>query len=387
MDAERGCHQPGDNRPPTVEGVGQGVDGAAADPPTPGHEGCCIGLRELDLEDRPAPDVSVSGSSKDFEEWVGARLRQAPAYAEYPEVLERAICALCGWRARFTGRRDVWCRIMKGERCLKELNECAPVVDRVIDAVARMELTGGQKATILDLCSGFGYMSMLLSEVLPADRVDRIVLVDKAWPTFDSKESRDYHINWEHVYEPGWPILLTTSKRDIKRSSGLRDMDKHLFHGHAEGSPVIVVGVHLCSTLAIRAVEVFNTQPTAACLMLKPCCLPPHYPFVRDEKVWQLGSHSFAAKEVCAHGSWNKAKWKGQNRGKLAARFETWVRHLYAGVEPDEGVECRKRLDNITVQKTHFQNAFVFGERCRYFGKGAEDLPQESKGPAEAPSA
>ena len=79
--------------------------------------------------------------------------------------MEDAIKAVCAWRLRFRTQREVWCRIMRNDRILKELNECAPVVARVVEAVARLTLEPGQKATILDLCSGFGYMSMLLSEV------------------------------------------------------------------------------------------------------------------------------------------------------------------------------------------------------------------------------
>jgi hypothetical protein len=101
--------------------------------------------------------------------------------------------------------------------------------------------------------------------------------------------------------------------------------------------------------------------------MLKPCCLPPTRPFVVEEKVWSLGSHSFPAREVCASGSWNNKKWKGQSRGKLAMRFELWAKHLYWGLQPAEEPQgCRKRLEKIIVQEKHFQNAFIFAERSAF---------------------
>ena len=40
----------------------------------------------------------------------------------------------------------------------------------------------GERFTIVDLCSGKGFLSMVLSELLPSERVERCVLVDKAWP-------------------------------------------------------------------------------------------------------------------------------------------------------------------------------------------------------------
>jgi len=38
------------------------------------------------------------------------------------------------------------------------------------------------EVTVVDLCSGFGYLSMFLSEMLDPDRVKRMVLVDNGWP-------------------------------------------------------------------------------------------------------------------------------------------------------------------------------------------------------------
>ena len=109
---------------------------------------------------------------------------------------------------------QVWLRTVKRGRLLKELLESLPVLDRVLRFVEQ-ELPppprpslrapsssvaaaaaadgrgtegddGGKRAdgrlTILDLCSGFGYLSMFLAELLPPARVGSIVLLDKAWP-------------------------------------------------------------------------------------------------------------------------------------------------------------------------------------------------------------
>lgn len=83
-------------------------------------------------------------------------------------------------------RPSLWARFIKHKRkqtrSLKELNESAPVMQEVLDMIRTSELPDGQKYTIIDLCSGFGFMSMYLAEMLPPDKVDRIVLVDKMWP-------------------------------------------------------------------------------------------------------------------------------------------------------------------------------------------------------------
>ena len=83
-------------------------------------------------------------------------------------------------------RPSLWARFIKHKRkqtrSLKELNESAPVMQEVLELVQNTQLPEGEKFTIIDLCSGFGFMSMFLAEMLPAEKVDRIVLVDKMWP-------------------------------------------------------------------------------------------------------------------------------------------------------------------------------------------------------------
>jgi hypothetical protein len=213
---------------------------------------------------------------------------------------------------------QVWLRTVKRGRLLKELLESLPVLDRVLRYVEQ-ELPppprpslrapsssvaaaaaadgrgaegndGGQRAdgrlTILDLCSGFGYLSMFLAELLPPARVGSIVLLDKAWPMHSqvsitvsqfcvshqckSINSSYSHqggaatagqINPAHLRLKGWPISLRTCKNNLKTPSGRRAIVRTVF-GPAPG-PVAILGVHLCGQLAVQAVELFNQQPVS----------------------------------------------------------------------------------------------------------------------------
>jgi hypothetical protein len=38
--------------------------------------------------------------------------------------------------------------------------------------------------------------------------------------------------------------------------------------------PIVLVGMHLCGDLSLRAVDAFKEIPECACLVLAPCCLP-----------------------------------------------------------------------------------------------------------------
>ena len=65
---------------------------------------------------------------------------------------------------------------------------------------------------------------------------------------------------------------LLTAKLDIKKRCSRRDMSKRWL-GSAEG-PVLLLGVHLCGTLSLQAIHLFNENPRVGLLVLKPCCLP-----------------------------------------------------------------------------------------------------------------
>ena len=183
--------------------------------------------------------------------------------------------------------------------------ESGDAVRGVVDSAAP-----DTRFTVVDLCSGKGFLSMVLSEMLPTASVERIVLIDKAWPPFDWKGPiAEHHISDEHIFglrrgrqqestegmsdaaestlgtERGtateaetwhyfdtWPIPLYPSKQNLKNPSTLRGLRRRLFD-RCEG-PVLLLAVHLCGTLSLRAVDLFNDIERIQFLALKPCCLP-----------------------------------------------------------------------------------------------------------------
>jgi len=196
----------------------------------------------------------------------------------------------------------------------------------------------GGKYTVVDLACGRGYLSMTLSECLPPERVGRFDLVDRGWPMHGTAPGPRHiswaHIYGTRPDDPPsscgcalrgmevpdedggggggggeggsdvvcrsavvgegegddgaappgppaasgksyyetWPIPLNTAKVDLKKSKEIRDMERRLLGGG--GGPIILVAVHLCGTLSLRAVELFNNNPRVRFFCLKPCCLP-----------------------------------------------------------------------------------------------------------------
>ena len=256
---------------------------------------------------RPAGDDAKPAASSvwtddEFEAYLRGELITHPLASQYPDLFSTAPSLIRKWRERYHGNPALWKRLFAKDRVLKEFVEAAPFVDAIQRLVVGSELQEGEKFTIVDLACGRGYLSMLLSELLPPAKVERLVLVDKGWAMHNLQPTSD-HISSSHIYGSyyeTWPIRLNTSKVNLKKGKEIKNMEKRLFN---DKGPVILVAVHLCGTLSLRAVDLFNRNPEVRFFCLKPCCLPGMVHAKRDE-VFCLGNHSFDSKvgaSACPH--------------------------------------------------------------------------------------
>ena len=182
--------------------------------------------------------------------------------------------------------------------------------------------------------AGFGYLAMFLSELLPASLVDRIVLLDKAWPMHSQQEVTEGQINPAHVFLEGWPVRLTTSKNNLKTPSGRRGIYKTVFDDHS--GPVIILGIHLCGQLSVQAVELFNTQPAATMIALKPCCLPQLWAGMTPAK-WEMSNGTVIdVANVGIKGRFVKNIWRGPDRNTMVHKFAGWADSLFEGMDCPE---------------------------------------------------
>ena len=110
-------------------------------------------------------------SNEEWCSWLHAELRACPAYATHGALLDECCAIAARWRTRFWGRKALWNRMRRGSRLAKELAEAAPVLERARLEAQSVKLEGGARVVVIDLCSGFGYMAMFLSELLPPDKV------------------------------------------------------------------------------------------------------------------------------------------------------------------------------------------------------------------------
>mmetsp|Transcript_1494 Transcript_1494/g.2228 ORF Transcript_1494/g.2228 Transcript_1494/m.2228 type:complete len:396 (-) Transcript_1494:28-1215(-) len=339
------------------------------------------------------PDINYGLSDQEFHTWLQEQVQDAPGRNTYASTYEDSLTAIVNWRKRYRGNPQVWKRIFKKDRVVKELIESAPVIEFVKRA---MDNQGDdEKFTIIDLCSGKGYLSMFLSEILPKEKVDKFILVDKAWAIANKKtttELKPHHMNWDHIYGTTvntdgeessyfttWPIPLYTSKQDLKDSCNQRQMTKHFFN-KIDG-PVIILAVHLCGTLSLKAIDMFNNNQVKL-FALKPCCLPQMV-YANRGDVFRIGQHEFDAKDVCSNGQYNKGNWNGPPRWHLQPRFDYWADNLFKGIDvggsssleqdgsEDSGYRVSmsshdgiKVKDDIVIQVDGgFQNTYIFAER------------------------
>ena len=312
-------------------------------------------------ENRNEEAIAATIANEDWTAWLRAELEACPSYAEHASLLNECCQIAAGWRARFWTRKALWTRIRRGRRFAKELAEVAPVIARVRAQVDELNVASGQpKAVILDLCSGFGYLGMLLSELLPANKVDRIVLVDKMWAPHNITR-QPHHLDPEHIHDPGWPIHLSTSRADLKVPSDRRSLVK-CFLSHAP--PALLVGVHLCGTLSLRCVELYNDCPSIFSLALKPCCLPDILFAQRGDVFGASNGYCFPAKAVCVAGKWSRGQWVGgAGKPELESKFETWVANLGRCVDCNKCEDDSVQIEWHLVQERWFQNKFIFAHR------------------------
>jgi len=340
-------------------------------------------------------------TDEEFHSWLTEELSDAPGRQAYGKAFDNAISAIVEWRKRYRGNPKLWKRLFKKERIFKELIESAPILHLVQKYVENHD-DGDEEITILDLCSGKGYLSMFLSEILPPEKVSKIILIDKAWAMCNAKVL-PHQMNWDHIYGnrtlplsenekhindnirsieknptyfTTWPIPLHTSKQDLKQSCNPRQMKKYVFD-RIDG-PVLILAVHLCGTLALKAIDLFNANNNVKFFCLKPCCLPAMV-YAKRGDTFKIGNHSFLAEEVCSNGKFIKKNWYGPPRWHLENKFHLWSNHLYKGIDvTNDGMDAdvkdkkieqeshagRKEKREVLVQVDGgFQNTYLLAER------------------------
>ena len=297
--------------------------------------------------------------------WVCSHARQLrllPVAGLFPDLSAEVVEILGRWYQRFNLK--TWSRIVKVCKgsahqvpcVLKELNESAPVIQKVRSWVDSLPTTA-PKACIVDLGAGFGFLSMLLAELLPPERVAKFFLLDMTYPNLGVGNSSG-STSIEHL-KGGWKIPMYTLKVDLKKKTTLNQLAARVFRApvseeDTRWAPVYACGIHLCNTLGIRAAQLFNENVDVRGFAFVPCCFPTSRHLTQDV-IYQLGEHQFAARDFL------DAKKMPSNN----ARFSRWAEHILEGIDPGPtGFKGLERHRLVRPRRGMFaQDVYIFAER------------------------
>jgi hypothetical protein len=341
---------------------------------------------------------SVSTSDID---WIENDLKKLSIWKRNPALCTHVVKnILPSWKRDLATQQlnNPWTKVRK--RLVKEFNESEPCISFIENILERNE-DSNNKFIIVDLCSGFGILSMLLSELLPKDRVDKIWLIDKRFPMTIDTEAKSHQISMQHLKRQ-WPIQLKMRKVDLKASREIKQLHKYVFRGR-----VIFVGIHLCKSLSVHAIKLYQSYSDAVALVLKPCCLPGSrnlyapvegktkpivYQFENGYSFRPIDLYQDVDASVTDDANSENNDYEGtmetnedgcsdsrnphHDKNFNNERFSRWVNCLCRGCD---SARCRARVESIRVQKHHFQNLFIFSEIVQQNAATGETVNQTPK--------
>lgn len=327
-------------------------------------------------------------------DWIESDLKKLPVWKRNPVLCERVLrTVIPKWRKELSSEEhnNSWMKIRK--RIVKEFNESEPFITAVMNFMQNTS----DVYRIVDLGAGFGILSMLLSELLPEDRVDGIWLIDKQYPC-QADAAKSHHISPQHLVR-AWRIPLRIRKVDLKKGREVRQLHKYVIMD----TKAIIMGIHLCKALSVHAINFYQSCDKAVLFMLKPCCLPGKrnlYAPVNGKNVpiiyRFLNGFSFRPLDLYDDGEKDDARNAdtatlchstvkriddnavildvGNHSSSVTSiitnphhdknytneRFSKWVDHLYKGCTSNKH---HVRIETIETQCHHFQNLFIFCER------------------------
>lgn len=344
-------------------------------------------------------------------DWIFEKLSKLPISSRYPDLLDRCRPIVEAWHAEFSVTQPpVWWSRMR-RNLPKELNESAFILDELLSVIDGYH--GDHPVTIIDMCSGVGYLSMFLSHLLPPSKVSRIVAVDILFqshidlsasneekgreknnigPTANGNDNSDsamkpqsHHLQTSHLISPIHPITIRPRRANIKKGRELRQIAEHCV-AQAPGA-VIILGIHLCKSLSVHTVRLFNTT-SASHLYLKPCCLPgrrelgrKHPPFWAFDQMegGGFGVKTLYCQEIKGKRTDASAGMMPSDSDEPATEkeavpiehnghhhsgvrlFSRWVTLLRDATRTAAGVTAE--IHHLPVQARGFQNQFIVAKR------------------------
>lgn len=145
------------------------------------------------------------------------------------------------------------------KRLKKEITEAHAALAQVRRALrGHGDLGGGERLTFVELCSGRGFLALVLGDAFPRARIRMI--------------DNDTRMDISHV--KAYSSVNTSFHALDLLSDECEEFIREAAASGGDGDLVVLVGVHLCGILSHRAIEIYERIPEVAALVVAPCCLP-----------------------------------------------------------------------------------------------------------------
>ena len=199
--------------------------------------------------------------------------------------LHQPLCAsisqvLSDWATQF-GQDKAMKSLFNGNNIYREMDEYVVPLFNLINYLQSLEISDPktplqtQHISLLDIASGKGYLSLLISSLavhVPILRcITSITMIDK------NIKMNLQHL--EHVrqtenqkYVPIPIAFLPMNLHSTDMEQLLHNSNRH-HHSNLE-TMVVVMAIHPCKRLSSRCIDIFNQQPRIAAMFLAPCCVP-----------------------------------------------------------------------------------------------------------------
>jgi hypothetical protein len=197
--------------------------------------------------------------------------------------------------------------LLETRQLRKEVSESWAVLAAVHELLSELRLDPSE-VVLFDLCSGKGLTAVCLALEFPRTNVVAVdIISDKCLPhTVDLTNLRYAEADLFTCA----PLLQAelTAKRQAGGKAGLEQSQAQ----RQQGLTGILVGSHLCGRLSVQAVELFQTLPEVAALVLSPCCWPRRKDYNRtDDELAQLaGLMWLKATSPDTYTTWGQHLWR-----------------------------------------------------------------------------
>ena len=234
-------------------------------------------------------------SSRKTIDSVPAKLKQSELYKTYKDLIDDLIAYVLPFWNKKWRFHSAFKQIVNKKKLSHEIEESIVALHFVLAMLAQIAVSDAPKqqqksVSLIDLCSGKGILSLLLVSFIKlvpkyqhlCSCIDCIYLMDRNWDNLDYLEAEEMkEAKQDYAKRPKSPIKSDhLSIASMEFGIELVPIRCNIHHTKVYdfitglGKECILLSIHLCRRLSVRAIKLFNGIKSIFAFLLAPCCLP-----------------------------------------------------------------------------------------------------------------